>query len=77
MSHHAGLGAQDGIIIGASSTQQLEENLKCLEKGPLPEEMVKAFDEAWEHVKMACPSYFKTAASNAASALSLASVDKK
>ena len=59
MSHHSGLDAKDGIIIGASSMHHLEENLTDLEKGPLPEEMVKAFDEAWEHVKICCPSYFR------------------
>ena len=77
MSHHSGLDpVKDGIIIGASSTQQLDENLTCLKKGPLPEEMLKAFDEAWEHVRMACPSYFKTPAASAA-ALSLADANKK
>ncbi|GJJ72559.1 aflatoxin B1 aldehyde reductase [Entomortierella parvispora] len=76
MSHHSGLDpVKDGIIIGVSSTQHLEENLKCLKQGPLPKEMVQAFDEAWAHVKMACPSYFKTPADTAASALSM--VDKK
>jgi hypothetical protein len=37
----------DGIIIGVSSVKQLEGNLKDLEKGPLPEEVVKTLDEAW------------------------------
>lgn len=37
----------DGIIIGVSSIKQLEGNLKDLEKGPLPEEVVKVLDEAW------------------------------
>ncbi|KAG0208633.1 hypothetical protein BGX28_000441 [Mortierella sp. GBA30] len=60
MTHHSGLGPNDGVIIGASSLKHLEENLKDLAKGPLPNEMVDAFDEAWEHVKVACPSYFKT-----------------
>ncbi|KAI7817008.1 Aldo/keto reductase [Gamsiella multidivaricata] len=60
MSHHAGLGPQDGIIIGASSVGHLEANLKDLEKGPLPKGVVEAYDEAWEHVKVACASYFKT-----------------
>ncbi|KAK1830832.1 NADP-dependent oxidoreductase domain-containing protein [Podospora conica] len=48
--HHSGLkvkGGNDGVIIGVSSVQQLEENLDHLEKGPLPEEVVKALDEAW------------------------------
>ncbi len=48
----------DAIIIGASSAQQLEDNLTNLEKGPLPEEVVKAFDEGWEHVKGIARPYF-------------------
>ncbi|KAF9425914.1 hypothetical protein BGZ94_007099 [Podila epigama] len=62
MAHHSGLGENDGIIIGASSLHHLEENLADLAKGPLPQAVVNAFDEAWEHVKVACPSYFKSAA---------------
>ncbi|KAI5474926.1 aldo-keto reductase [Pseudohyphozyma bogoriensis] len=41
----------DNLIIGASSYKHLEENLRVLENGPLPEEVVKALDEAWENVK--------------------------
>ncbi|KAG0352418.1 NADP-dependent oxidoreductase domain-containing protein [Gamsiella multidivaricata] len=63
MTHHSGLGPNDAIIIGASSMSHLEDNLKDLKKGPLPKEVLDAFDEAWEHVKVACPSYFKTPAS--------------
>ena len=37
----------DAVITGASGAAQLEENLTNLEKGPLPEEMVKAFHEDW------------------------------
>ncbi|KAF9101629.1 hypothetical protein BGX27_011396 [Mortierella sp. AM989] len=59
MLHHSGMDSKDGIIIGASSMAHLEENLKDLEKGPLPREVVDALNEAWEHVKVACPSYFK------------------
>jgi hypothetical protein len=36
-----------GIIIGVSSEKQLEENMRDLEKGPLPEQVVKVLDEAW------------------------------
>ncbi|KAF8950893.1 hypothetical protein BGZ46_004269 [Entomortierella lignicola] len=57
--HHSGLGPNDGIIIGVSSIGHLESNLKDLEKGPLPKEVLEVFDEAWEDVKVACPSYFK------------------
>lgn len=48
----------DGIIIGVSSQAQLEANLKDLEKGPLPEEVVKALDRAWEAAKGDQPNYW-------------------
>lgn len=53
MSHHSLLGPEfgDNILIGASSKAHLEENLLDLEKGPLPEEVVKVLDEAWALVK--------------------------
>lgn len=50
MVHHSGLkinDGNDGIIIGVSSVEQIEGNLDNIEKGPLPEEVVKALDEAW------------------------------
>ncbi|KAF9143770.1 hypothetical protein BGX30_014825 [Mortierella sp. GBA39] len=58
MRHHSGLIAKDGVAIGSSSVAQLDESLTELDKGPLPEEMVKAFDEAWEHVKATTIWYF-------------------
>lgn len=60
VSHHGALRREygDAVIIGASSAAQLEENLTNLEKGPLPEEMVKAFDEGWAIVKGVCKPYF-------------------
>lgn len=59
-SHHSLLKRDhgDAVIIGASSADQLEENLANLEKGPLPDEMVKAFDEGWAIVKGVCRPYF-------------------
>jgi aflatoxin B1 aldehyde reductase len=38
---------QDGVVIGVGSYGQLESNLKDLGKGPLPEEVVSALNEAW------------------------------
>jgi aflatoxin B1 aldehyde reductase len=35
---------RDGVIIGCSSVEQLESNLKDFEKGPLPDEVVQALD---------------------------------
>lgn len=61
MRHHSSLEAKDGIIIGASSLKHLEDNLENLDKGPLPQMMVEAFDEAWEKVRPTAMSYFRTA----------------
>lgn len=60
VNHHSLLKREhgDAIIIGASSAKQLEENLTNLEKGPLPEEILTAFDEGWAIVKATCKPYF-------------------
>jgi aflatoxin B1 aldehyde reductase len=47
----------DAVVIGASSATQLEENLRCLEGGTLPEDVVEAFQKAWTVVKGVCVSY--------------------
>jgi aflatoxin B1 aldehyde reductase len=59
-SHHSQLKKElgDAVIIGASSAKQLEENLTNLDKGPLPEEMVKAFDDGWAVAKSVAKPYF-------------------
>ncbi|KAK5371076.1 hypothetical protein LTR20_007317 [Exophiala xenobiotica] len=54
-----GKGGNDGIIIGVSSFSQLETNLADLEKGPLPEEVVTALDEAWQMFAYKGPSYWR------------------
>ncbi|KAH6654661.1 keto reductase [Truncatella angustata] len=61
ISHHGVLAKEkgDAIIIGASSAQQLDENLVNLEKGPLPEELLTAFDEAWGIAKAVVKPYFR------------------
>ena len=60
--HHSALkmsdGGRDGVIIGVSSFSQLEGNLKDLEKGPLPEEVIKALDAAWLVTKPTTPNYW-------------------
>jgi len=59
--HHSALkikDGNDGIIIGVSSLEQLEGNLRDLEKGPLPEEVVKVLDEAWLVNKPTSPVYW-------------------
>jgi aflatoxin B1 aldehyde reductase len=63
--HHSKLnmekekGGNDGIIIGVSSLKQLEGNIKDLEKGPLPKEVVEALDKAWEGIGGSCPNYWR------------------
>lgn len=62
--HHSDLktrvkGGNDGVIIGVSNFQQLEGNLADLEKGPLPEAVVKSLDEAWLTAKASAPTYFR------------------
>lgn len=48
----------DGIIIGASSCDQLVSNITAVTKGPLPYEVAKVIDESWEITKTDAPEYF-------------------
>lgn len=52
-SHHSLMKREygDAVVIGANSAAQLDENLTNLEKGPLPDELVQAFDQGWAIVK--------------------------
>lgn len=60
--HHSQLnikdGGNDGIIIGVSSEAQLEGNLKDVEKGPLPTEVLEALDEAWKIAQPTTANYW-------------------
>lgn len=60
LCHHSQMSREKGdkIIIGSSNVKQLEQNLKGLERGPLPEEVVQALDAAWLRVKGVVPKYF-------------------
>ncbi|PPQ85274.1 hypothetical protein CVT25_010047 [Psilocybe cyanescens] len=53
ISHHSLLKREygDAVLIGASSLKHIEQNLVDLEKGPLPDDVVKALDEVWQDVK--------------------------
>ncbi len=52
--HHT---ASTGVILGASRMEQLEDNLKACEQGPLDEATVKACDEVWAGLKGITPKY--------------------
>lgn len=49
----------DGILLGASKIQQMEQNMASVDKGALPESILAAMDEAWEVAKPDSPAYFK------------------
>lgn len=61
LRHHSALnmdGGDDGVIVGVSSFEQLKSNLADLEKGPLPQDVVDALDEAWSVSKVTTPVYW-------------------
>jgi aflatoxin B1 aldehyde reductase len=60
LEHHSQLKKDfgDAIIVGASSVEHLEDNLVDLEKGPLPEEVIKVVNEVWPLVKGVAPNYY-------------------
>ena len=62
LSEHSALDSQkgDGILIGASSLSQLQENLDFIERGPLPSTVIDAFESAWHYSKSQAPPYFRT-----------------
>ena len=45
------------MIVGASSSQQLEKTLTACEAGPLPAELFKAIEGIWEGAKEIAPDY--------------------
>jgi aflatoxin B1 aldehyde reductase len=59
MKHHSGLTeeAGDAIIIGASKIHHFEANMNALSKGPLPAEVLTAYDQGWELCRAVCPSF--------------------
>ncbi|KAJ5633983.1 Aflatoxin B1 aldehyde reductase member 2 [Penicillium herquei] len=60
--HHSALnignGGRDGILLGVSSFSQLESNIRDVLKGPLPEEVVQALDQAWLIAKPYSANYW-------------------
>ena len=48
----------DAILIGASKLNHLISNMETVKAGPLPEDVIEAFDEAWKITKGDSPEYF-------------------
>ncbi|OCH92504.1 Aldo/keto reductase [Obba rivulosa] len=59
LQHHSILTPSDGIIIGASNAAQLEQNCQDATKEPLPDEILKALDDAARIVQPFEPSYWQ------------------
>ncbi|KAF5391285.1 hypothetical protein D9757_001929 [Collybiopsis confluens] len=59
--HHSVLTPGDGVIIGASSVSQLQQNCQDSEKGPLPDAVVEALDAACRIVAASgtVPTYWR------------------
>ena len=55
--HHSVLRKElgDGIVIAAPRMEQLEENLKICEGGPLPEDLVKVIEAVWPVAEPVAP----------------------
>ena len=52
--HHTTI---DCVILGASRIEQLDENLKAMEDGPLPADAVTACDAVWAKLRGVTPQY--------------------
>ena len=48
----------DGVVIGASSKELLDENLNALEQGPLPQEVLDRLEDSWEMLKGKADPYW-------------------
>ena len=62
MTDHSELDATagDGVLIGASSNEQLKQNLTFFGKGKLEQDILDAFDLSWGISKAESPPYFRT-----------------
>lgn len=60
LAYHSMLNAErgDAIIIGASKLHHLRQNIETIKAGPLPEELLTSFEQAWNITKADSPEYF-------------------
>lgn len=49
--YHSALSEQDGVLLGASRTEQLRDTVGMIKKGPLPAEVLKSTEDFWLAVK--------------------------
>lgn len=60
LAYHSMLNGDrgDAILIGVSRLNHLQQNMETVKAGPLPEDIVSAFDSAWAITKGDSPEYF-------------------
>ncbi len=60
LAYHSMLKGErgDAILIGASKRKHLEQNMAAVQAGPLPDEMIAAFEKAWAVARGEAPAYF-------------------
>ena len=60
LAYHSMLNGErgDAILIGASKLHHLQQNMETVKAGPLPEDVVVAFEKAWAVSKTDSPEYF-------------------
>jgi aflatoxin B1 aldehyde reductase len=65
---HSALQPTDGLLLGASSMKQLDQNLQACaaatDKGPLPDSILTAFEEAWKLTKPGAFPYWRSYSSD-------------
>lgn len=60
LAYHSMLNGDrgDAIIIGASKLEHMRQNMEIVNKGPLPEGVLVAFEKAWSTCAADSPEYF-------------------
>lgn len=60
LAYHSMLSGErgDAILIGASKLEHLKQNMETVKAGPLPDDVVEAFAQAWTITKGDSPEYF-------------------
>lgn len=60
LAYHSMLNGErgDAILIGASKLEHMKQNISSIKEGPLPADIVDAFETAWEISRVDSPEYF-------------------
>jgi aryl-alcohol dehydrogenase-like predicted oxidoreductase len=52
--HHTSI---DCVILGASKVEQLDQNLKAAEEGPLDAKTLESLEQVWQRLRGVTPKY--------------------